>query len=83
MILNLFIQGKLEWKDFNIMEEANGTGKPVTKQINVAVTDNMLEIRMYWAGKGTTLIPKKGTYGPLISAISACQSMLFISDPFL
>lgn len=65
------------------MEEANGTGKPVTKQINVAVTDNMLEIRMYWAGKGTTLIPKKGTYGPLISAISACQSMLFISDPFL
>ncbi|XP_010655583.1 probable LRR receptor-like serine/threonine-protein kinase At1g29720 isoform X1 [Vitis vinifera] len=73
-IFDIYIQGKLEWKDFNIMEEANGTGKPVTKQINVAVTDNMLEIRLYWAGKGTTSIPKKGTYGPLISAISACHS---------
>lgn len=65
------------------MEEANGTGKPVTKQFNVDVTDNMLEIRLYWAGKGTTSIPKKGTYGPLISAISACHCRLSISDPFL
>lgn len=75
------VQGKLEWKDFNIVEAANGTGKPVTKQIDVAVTENALEIRLYWAGKGTTCIPKKGTYGPLISAISACHSGLSIYDP--
>ncbi|KAK3405514.1 hypothetical protein EUGRSUZ_K01729 [Eucalyptus grandis] len=29
-----------------------------------------LEIRFYWAGKGTTAIPDGGVYGPLISAIS-------------
>ncbi|KAK3424559.1 hypothetical protein EUGRSUZ_F01346 [Eucalyptus grandis] len=29
-----------------------------------------LEIRFYWAGKGTTAIPDRGVYGPLISAIS-------------
>jgi hypothetical protein len=34
------------------------------------VTSNTLEIRFYWAGKGTTAIPVDGVYGPLISAIS-------------
>ncbi|XP_024032705.1 probable LRR receptor-like serine/threonine-protein kinase At1g53440, partial [Morus notabilis] len=29
-----------------------------------------LEIHLYWAGKGTTAIPDRGVYGPLISAIT-------------
>lgn len=37
---------------------------------NASVTDNTLEIRVYWAGKGTTRIPLSGHYGPLVSAIS-------------
>ncbi|KAL0352948.1 UNVERIFIED_CONTAM: putative LRR receptor-like serine/threonine-protein kinase [Sesamum angustifolium] len=37
---------------------------------NVTVTDSTLEIRFYWAGKGTTRIPNRGDYGSLISAIS-------------
>lgn len=32
-----------------------------------------MEIRFYWAGKGTTIIPNKGVYGPLISAIAVTR----------
>ncbi|KAG2320646.1 hypothetical protein Bca52824_013859 [Brassica carinata] len=64
--------GKLVWEDFNIRVEANGTHKEVIKEVNTTVTDNTLEIRLYWAGKGTTIIPKRGNYGSLISAISVC-----------
>lgn len=61
-------------RDFNIKEEANGTLKPIVKEVNLNVTDHVLEIQLYWAGKGTTLIPERGSYGPLISAISVCHS---------
>ncbi|CAN7127244.1 probable LRR receptor-like serine/threonine-protein kinase At1g29720 [Brassica rapa] len=71
---NIYVQGKLVWEDFNIREEANGTHKEVIKEVNTTVTDNTLEIRLYWAGKGTTIIPKRGNYGSLISAISVCPS---------
>ena len=65
-------------EDFNIAKKANGTGKPYTEYFeNVGVTDNTLEIRLYWAGKGTTCIPERGNYGPLISAISVCHSKYF------
>lgn len=80
---DILLQGKLVWEDFNIMEEANGIGKEVIKQTNVTVTNNTLEIRLYWAGKGTTCIPKRGRYGPLISAISICPSKLNIHEPLL
>lgn len=42
---------------------------PVVVPFNVSVTDNILEIRFYWAGKGTTRFPTRGVYGPLVSAI--------------
>ncbi|KAF3490456.1 hypothetical protein F2Q69_00053818 [Brassica cretica] len=71
---NIYVQGKLIWEDFNIREEANGTHKEVIKEMNTTVTDNTLKIRLYWAGKGTTIIPKRGNYGSLISAISVCPS---------
>ncbi|KAL5839237.1 hypothetical protein ACOSQ4_011845 [Xanthoceras sorbifolium] len=71
-IFDIYIQGKLQWKDFNIKEQANGTGKAIIKSFNATVTDNTLAIRLYWAGKGTTIIPSRGIYGPLISAISVC-----------
>ncbi|XP_023633868.1 probable leucine-rich repeat receptor-like serine/threonine-protein kinase At3g14840 [Capsella rubella] len=69
-IFDIYIQGKLMVKDFNIVEEAGGVGKAVIKTIPVTITDGKLEIRLYWAGKGTVAIPDKGVYGPLISAIS-------------
>ncbi|CAN7077486.1 unnamed protein product [Brassica oleracea var. botrytis] len=70
------IYGELFLWDFNIKEEANGTRKPIVKEANVNVTNHLLEIRLYWAGKGTTQIPARGNYGPIISAISLCHSSL-------
>ncbi|KAK3405518.1 hypothetical protein EUGRSUZ_K01737 [Eucalyptus grandis] len=67
---NIYIQGKLVWKDFNIEIEAGGVGKEVMRNFAAIVTKGTLEIRFYWAGKGTTAIPDGGVYGPLISAIS-------------
>ncbi|KAL6542753.1 hypothetical protein OROHE_010273 [Orobanche hederae] len=70
-MFDIYIQENLVWKDFNIEEEARGTGSPVVKHFNATVQDsNSFEIRFYWASKGTTRIPNRGDYGSLISAIS-------------
>ncbi|TKY66378.1 leucine-rich repeat receptor serine/threonine-protein kinase [Spatholobus suberectus] len=69
-VFDIYIQRKLVVKDFNIAKEAGGVGKAVIKNFTAVVTSNALEIRLYWAGKGTTSIPFGSVYGPLISAIS-------------
>ncbi|KAG5551528.1 hypothetical protein RHGRI_009819 [Rhododendron griersonianum] len=69
-IFDIYIQGKWVQKDFNIEDEAGGIGKEVIKNYTANVTDGTLEIRFYWARKGTTGLPTRGVYGPLISAIS-------------
>lgn len=69
-IFDIYIQGELVEKDFNIVAEAHGALSPFIKRVTSNVTDNVLEIRFTWAGKGTTAIPASGVYGPLISAIS-------------
>ncbi|KAK2368162.1 putative leucine-rich repeat receptor serine/threonine-protein kinase [Trifolium repens] len=70
-VFDIYLQGNQVLKDFNIAEEAGGVGKKVVKLFkDVAVTSNTLEIRLYWAGKGTEYLPNKSVYGPLISAIS-------------
>ncbi|KAE9621595.1 putative protein kinase RLK-Pelle-DLSV family [Lupinus albus] len=69
-LFDIYIQGKLVNKDFNIAKEAGGVGKEVTKSFHAIVTNTTLEIRLYWAGKGTTSLPYRSVYGPLISAIS-------------
>ncbi|QHN96462.1 putative leucine-rich repeat receptor-like serine/threonine-protein kinase [Arachis hypogaea] len=69
-LFHIYIQGTLVEKDFNIAKEAGGVGKAIIKAYTAAVINNTIEIRFYWAGKGTTIIPKKSVYGPLISAIS-------------
>ncbi|KAK9907158.1 hypothetical protein M0R45_002403 [Rubus argutus] len=69
-VFDIYIQGSIVLKDFNIANEAGGFGKAVVKNFTAHVTTNTLEIRLFWAGKGTTGIPYKGVYGPLISAIS-------------
>ncbi|KAL9991692.1 putative protein kinase RLK-Pelle-DLSV family [Helianthus debilis subsp. tardiflorus] len=68
-IFDIYIQERRVRKDFNIEDEAGGVGRPVVVPFNASVTDSILEIRFYWAGKGTTRFPKKGVYGPLVSAI--------------
>lgn len=62
-------------EEFNIAKSAGGPGKAVIKNFTATVTNyNTLEIRLYWAGRGTTAIPDRGVYGPLISAISVTPS---------
>ena len=56
-------------KDFNIVMKAGGVDKVYIHNWTALVTNRALEIRLHWARKGTTMSPKKGTYGPLISAI--------------
>ncbi|OMO82764.1 hypothetical protein COLO4_22844 [Corchorus olitorius] len=69
-LFNIYIQDQLVEKDFNIETEAGGSLTPLTKYYNANVTKGELEIRFYWAGKGTQAIPSRGVHGPLISAIS-------------
>ncbi|KAG7957027.1 hypothetical protein I3843_11G154000 [Carya illinoinensis] len=69
-IFDVYIQGERVRKDFDIVKAAGGIGKAVKQNFTAVVTNNTLEIRFYWAGKGTTGIPYRGVYGPLISAIS-------------
>ncbi|CAN1328798.1 Probable LRR receptor-like serine/threonine-protein kinase RFK1 [Linum perenne] len=70
-VFDVYIQGNVVLKDFNVEDKAGGAQRPLVIPIsNVNVTDNVLEIRFYYAGKGTTRIPDRGVYGPIISAIS-------------
>ncbi|PPR88262.1 hypothetical protein GOBAR_AA32430 [Gossypium barbadense] len=69
-IFDVYIQDELVLKDFNIEEEAGGTGEPIVKNFTVILTTHTLKIHFYWAGRGTTGIPARGMYGPIISAIS-------------
>ncbi|XP_019198445.1 PREDICTED: probable LRR receptor-like serine/threonine-protein kinase At1g07650 isoform X3 [Ipomoea nil] len=69
-VFDVYIQGERKLKDFNIETEAQGVDKALIKQFRAVVRDKTLEVRFEYAGKGTTSSPSKGTYGPLISAIS-------------
>ncbi|CAL5022996.1 unnamed protein product [Urochloa decumbens] len=73
-IFDVFIQGAKVLEDFNIQDEAGGVHRAITKTFATNITDNTLEIHLYWGGKGTTAIPYRGVYGPLISAISVTKT---------
>ncbi|GMH31972.1 hypothetical protein Nepgr_033816 [Nepenthes gracilis] len=51
-IFDIYIQGNLVLKDFNIMEKAGGVGKGITMNFSdILVNSSTLEISLYWAGK--------------------------------
>ncbi|KAF6147881.1 hypothetical protein GIB67_014461 [Kingdonia uniflora] len=69
-VFDIYLQGKLMLADFDIRKEAGGVSfKAVQREIKARVSENFLEIHLFWAGKGTCCIPAQGTYGPSISAI--------------
>ncbi|KAJ9560803.1 hypothetical protein OSB04_005963 [Centaurea solstitialis] len=68
-VFDIYIQGMLVEKDFDISEKAGGVGIAIVRTYTVNVNAT-LDIRLYWAGKGTINIPTRGVYGPIISAIS-------------
>ncbi|KAF5472316.1 hypothetical protein F2P56_009043 [Juglans regia] len=69
-IFDVYIQDKLELKDFDIENTTGGVDKALVKKVKAVVSNKVLHIRFHWAGKGTTDAPTNGTYGPLISALS-------------
>ncbi|XP_062096597.1 probable LRR receptor-like serine/threonine-protein kinase At1g56140 isoform X2 [Humulus lupulus] len=74
-MFDIYIQGSLRHKDFDIAKEAGGVEKALVKKFKVTVSENYLEIHLFWAGKGTCCIPKQGYYGPLIAAIHAASDL--------
>ncbi|ERN16633.1 hypothetical protein AMTR_s00051p00087910 [Amborella trichopoda] len=67
------MQGERVLKDFDIKAEAKGAYRAIVKTFDANVTNNVLEIHFFWAGKGTCCIPFQGTYGPLVSAMRIYQ----------
>ncbi|KFK35533.1 hypothetical protein AALP_AA4G003000 [Arabis alpina] len=76
-LFDIYVQGQLVEKDFDIQRTANGSSVRVIQRVYKAnVTENYLEMHLFWAGKGTCCIPAQGTYGPLVSAISATPDFI-------
>ncbi|MFS7930374.1 putative protein kinase RLK-Pelle-DLSV family [Helianthus anomalus] len=72
-VFDIYLQGNRVFQDFDIKREARGGASfsPVSRDLTVQVSENYLEIHLFWTGKGTCCVPTQGTFGPLISAISA------------
>ncbi|VVA94792.1 unnamed protein product [Arabis nemorensis] len=69
---DIYVQGKLVEKDFDIRRTAGDSNvRAVKREYKANVSENYLEVHLFWAGKGTCCIPIQGAYGPLISAVSA------------
>ncbi|GKV44293.1 hypothetical protein SLEP1_g51485 [Rubroshorea leprosula] len=69
------LNGTIILKDFDISKEAGGVDRAITKNFNATVTENYLEIHLFWAGKGTCCIPEQGYYGSSISAINVVSNL--------
>ncbi|CAN4103811.1 unnamed protein product [Withania somnifera] len=77
-VFDVYVQGIRELKIFEIKKEAGGRSLvAVQKQFKARVSENHLEIHLFWAGKGTCCDPIQGTYGPSISAISATPASYY------
>ncbi|CAH8375784.1 unnamed protein product [Eruca vesicaria subsp. sativa] len=69
---DIYVQGRLVEKDIDIrISDDDTTVRPVQREYKAHVSENYLEIHLFWAGRGTLTIPVLGTCGPLISTISA------------
>ncbi|KAJ9168565.1 hypothetical protein P3X46_020070 [Hevea brasiliensis] len=75
-IFDIYIQGSLRLKDFDISKEAGGVRKAFVSKFNATVSENYLEIHLFWAGKGTCCTPVQGYYGPIISALSVVPDFM-------
>ncbi|GLT30495.1 hypothetical protein SLA2020_052910 [Shorea laevis] len=73
-VFDIYIQGTIVLKDFDISKEAGGVDRAINKNFIATVTENYLDIHLFWAGKGTSLVPQDGHYGPSISAINVVSN---------
>ncbi|KAB1204631.1 hypothetical protein CJ030_MR8G012703 [Morella rubra] len=77
-LFDIYIQGERVLQDFNIQKEAGGSKRALIKTFEANVTNTIMEIHFFWAGKGTCCIPLQGTYGPLVSAVHAYQGPSYL-----
>ncbi|TXG69726.1 hypothetical protein EZV62_004661 [Acer yangbiense] len=80
-VFDIYIQGNRVRKDYNIKERAGGPNKICNEYLNATVSDHTLEIRLFWAGKGSMYNPPS-LNGPLISAISVTPDFKVGGLPF-
>nr|GMC92485.1 probable LRR receptor-like serine/threonine-protein kinase At1g56140 [Ipomoea batatas] len=67
--------GERVLRDFNVKQEAGGSKRALVKKFKANVTNNVLDIHFFWAGKGTCCIPVQSTFGPIVSAIHVTQEV--------
>ncbi|XP_059659125.1 probable LRR receptor-like serine/threonine-protein kinase At1g56130 [Cornus florida] len=72
-LFDVYIQGEKVLQDFNIQEEAGGSKRALVKTFEANVTNTIMDIHFFWAGRGSCCIPFQSTYGPLVSAIHVSQ----------
>ncbi|KAK8618649.1 hypothetical protein V6N13_132635 [Hibiscus sabdariffa] len=72
-VFDVYIQGILQLKDFDISKEAGGVERAIIKNFTATIMENHLEIHLFWAGKGTSDTPE---YSPSISAISVVPNFI-------
>ncbi|KAL0877736.1 hypothetical protein Bca101_027442 [Brassica carinata] len=71
---DIYVQGRLVEKDLDVRRTAGGsTDRAVHREYKANISENYLEVHLFWAGKGTCCIPTQGTYGPIVSAVSATR----------
>lgn len=81
LVLTYMVQGECREQNFDIKKETNGKSYTVVQRNYIVnVTNNFMEIHLFWAGKGTCCIPVQGYYGPSISALSVSS---FGTDAYL
>ena len=69
---DIYLQGELVKKDFNIRQTAGGSFIAHDETFRAAVNNGVLDVHLFYAGKGTCCLPQPGnwSFGPLVSAIS-------------
>ncbi|KAK6793250.1 hypothetical protein RDI58_006703 [Solanum bulbocastanum] len=79
-VFDIEIQGTKVLTNFNIEAEAERqpVNEPITREYSAEVRNNLLEIHLYWSGKGSILYPSDN-YGPLISAITVTLDQSHLS----
>ncbi|KMZ73975.1 putative Protein kinase [Zostera marina] len=77
-IFDVSIQSQKVLKNFDIAKNASGVRRGIVLNFTAFVENTYLDIHFQWLGKGTTGIPQRSVYGPLISAISITPN--FVPD---
>lgn len=71
-LVHIMLQGELVKRDFNIRQVAGGSYMAHQETFRATVSNGVLEIHLFYAGKGTCCLPQPGnwSFGPLVSALS-------------